>query len=35
MDVQPARRYLAKLHRHLIMDNVEEDTPVAHDLLLS
>lgn len=35
MDVQPARRYLAKLHRHLIADNVEEDTPVAHDLLLS
>ena len=34
-DVQPARRYLAKLHRHLIADNVEEDTPVAHDLLLS
>ena len=35
MDVQPARRYLLRLHRHLIADNVEEDTPVAHDLLLS
>ena len=35
MDVQPARRYLVRLHRHLIADNVEEDTPVAHDLLLS
>ena len=34
MDVPPARRYLARLHRHLIADNVEEDTPVAHDLLL-
>ena len=31
----PARRYLVKLYRHLIADNVEEDTPVAHDLLLS
>ena len=35
MDMQPARRYLVRLHRHLIADNVEEDTPVAHDLLLS
>ncbi|MCY4372931.1 MAG: AAA family ATPase, partial [Spirochaetaceae bacterium] len=35
MAVQPARRYLVRLHRHLIADNVEEDTPVAHDLLLS
>ncbi len=33
--VQPARRYLLRLYRHLIADNVEEDTPVAHDLLLS
>ncbi len=35
MHVQPARRYLSKLYRHLIADNVEEDTPVAHDLVLS
>lgn len=35
MSVPPARRYLVRLHRHLIADNVEEDTPVAHDLLLS
>lgn len=31
---KPAMRYLSKLHRHLIADNIEEDTPVAHDLLL-
>lgn len=35
MDVRPTRRYLVRLYRHLIADNVEEDTPVAHDLLLS
>ena len=35
MPVPPARRYLIRLYRHLIADNVEEDTPVAHDLLLS
>ena len=35
MEMPPARRYLVRLHRHLIADNVEEDTPVAHDLLLS
>jgi len=27
------RRYLAQTYRHLIFDNVEEDMPVAHDLL--
>ena len=35
LEVPPARRYLLRTHRHLIADNVEEDTPVAHDLLLS
>ena len=35
MKMPPARRYLVRLHRHLIADNVEEDTPVAHDQLLS
>jgi len=27
------RNYLLESYRHLIVDNVEEDTPVAHDLL--
>jgi hypothetical protein len=27
------REYLLETYRHLIADNVEEDTPVAHDLL--
>jgi superfamily I DNA/RNA helicase len=27
------RDYLQDLYRHLIYDNIEEDTPVAHDLL--
>ncbi|MCG2767752.1 MAG: hypothetical protein ABIK79_02735 [Chloroflexota bacterium] len=27
------RRYLFEMYRHLIADNVEEDTPVAHDLV--
>ena len=27
------RGYLLKRYTHLIVDNVEEDTPVAHDLL--
>jgi len=27
------RRYLFERYRHLIADNVEEDTPVAHDLV--
>jgi hypothetical protein len=31
---QPAvRAYLFERYRHLILDNVEEDTPVVHDLL--
>jgi hypothetical protein len=28
------RDYLRRTFRHLIVDNIEEDTPVAHDLLL-
>ncbi len=28
-----ARAYLTRAHRHLIYDNVEEDTPRAHDIL--
>lgn len=27
------RDYLGKTYRHLIVDNIEEDTPVAHDIL--
>lgn len=27
------RSYLQKMHHHLIFDNLEEDTPAAHDLL--
>jgi hypothetical protein len=27
------RQYLARRYRHLIADNIEEDVPVAHDLL--
>ena len=27
------RNYLTKAYRHLIVDNVEEDTPVTHDIL--
>lgn len=27
------RRYLLQSYRHILVDNVEEDTPVAHDLL--
>ena len=27
------REYLTRTYRHLIVDNLEEDTPVAHDLL--
>lgn len=29
------RRYLSQTYRHLIFENVEEDMPVAHDLLRS
>lgn len=27
------RAYLTRTYRHLIVDNIEEDTPVAHDIL--
>jgi len=27
------RDYLGKMYRHLIVDNLEEDTPISHDLL--
>jgi hypothetical protein len=30
---QECRRYLLRRYRHIIADNVEEDVPVAHDLL--
>jgi hypothetical protein len=29
----PCRDYLTRNYRHLIVDNIEEDTPVAHDVL--
>ncbi len=29
-----SRRYLTRRYRHLIVDNIEEDTPVMHDMLL-
>jgi len=29
----PCRLYLMGMYRHLIFDNLEEDTPLAHDLL--
>lgn len=28
------RRYLNSRYRHIILDNIEEDTPVCHDLLI-
>ena len=28
-----AHEYLARIYRHLIVDNIEEDTPRTHDLL--
>jgi hypothetical protein len=31
--VPVCRDYLAKTYRHLIFDNLEEDTPVSHDLI--
>ena len=31
--VPVCRDYLAKTYRHLIFDNLEEDTPVTHDLI--
>ncbi|MEM6283580.1 MAG: hypothetical protein AAF787_15420, partial [Chloroflexota bacterium] len=30
----PVREYLVNKYRHLIIDNIEEETPVAHDILL-
>jgi len=30
---QVCRQYLIRTYRHLIVDNIEEDTPIAHDLL--
>jgi superfamily I DNA/RNA helicase len=27
------RNYLTRVYRHLVVDNVEEDTPVSHDIL--
>lgn len=32
-DNQICRKYLHSTYRHLIVDNIEEDTPVAHDLI--
>jgi len=32
--LRPCREYLLTRYRHLIVDNVEEDTPVSHDILL-
>ncbi len=29
----PCRAYLTRLHKHLIIDNLEEDSPAAHDIL--
>jgi len=31
--LKPVRAYLTARYRHLIVDNVEEDTPATHDLL--
>ena len=30
----PVRDYLVNKYRHLIVDNIEEDTPITHDLVL-
>lgn len=30
----PVQEYLVNKYRHLIVDNIEEDTPVTHDVLL-
>lgn len=30
---KPVQRYLTQKYRHLIVDNLEEDTPATHDLL--
>ncbi len=32
-DAPPCRAYLTKQYRHLIVDNIEEDTPAAHRVL--
>lgn len=31
--LEPARRWLTRRYRHLLVDNLEEETPTAHDLL--
>lgn len=31
--MEQPRRYLTQQYRHLIVDNIEEDTPAAHDIL--
>lgn len=31
--LENAQRYLTRRYRHLVVDNLEEDTPTAHDLL--
>lgn len=31
--LEPCRQYLLARYRHLIVENVEEDTPVSHDIL--
>lgn len=33
-EMPPVRSYLVNKYRHLIIDNIEEDTPITHDLLL-
>lgn len=33
-NIPPARAFLVDKYRHLILDNIEEDTPIAHDILL-
>lgn len=30
---KPVQRYLTQKYRHLIIDNLEEDTPITHDLV--
>lgn len=34
-ELPPVREYLVRKYRHLILDNIEEETPVAHDILLA
>ena len=33
-DDQTIRRYLTRSYRHIIYDNLEEDIPIAHDILM-